>query len=76
MMKKSMRVVVTGGNGFLGQHIVKLLQVKSSLDIEEIIVFDQVPFKLALGKWFICLVAVKLIVDCVILQNILELKIF
>ena len=48
-MKKSVRIVVTGGNGFLGKHIVKLLQVKSSLDIEEIIVFDQVPFKQALG---------------------------
>lgn len=47
--KNSVKVVVTGGNGFLGQHIVKLLQVKSSLDIEEIIVFDQVPFKQALG---------------------------
>ena len=48
--EKSVRVVVTGGNGFLGQHIVKLLHVKSSLDIEEIIVFDQVPFKQALGR--------------------------
>ena len=47
--KNSVKVVVTGGNGFLGQHIVKLLQVKSSLDIEEIIVFDQEPFKQALG---------------------------
>ena len=40
--KNSVKVVVTGGNGFLGQHIVKLLQ-------EEIIVFDQEPFKEALG---------------------------
>ena len=47
--KNSVKVVVTGGNGFLGQQIVKLLQVKSSLDIEEIIVLDQEPFKQALG---------------------------
>ena len=48
--EKSVRIAVTGGNGFLGQHVVKLLQEKSSLDISEIIVFDIVPFKQALGK--------------------------
>ena len=38
-------VMVTGGSGFLGQHIVKLLQIHSSSEkIREIRVFDIQPY--------------------------------
>ncbi len=42
-------VVVTGGNGFLGQHIVKLLQ-EQARHVGNIIVFDRVPYVKALGR--------------------------
>ncbi len=45
------RVVVTGGSGYLGQHIVKLLQQKCSLSISQITVFDRVPFAQKLGEY-------------------------
>ena len=40
-------VLVTGGNGFLGQHIVKLLHLKSKA--KEIVVLDSSPFRKMLG---------------------------
>ena len=42
-------VLVTGGSGFVGQHIVKLLQEKDK-DVKEIRVFDRVPYTDKLGK--------------------------
>ena len=41
-------VLVTGGAGFLGQHIVKLLQERTS-DVREIRVFDRIPYENHLG---------------------------
>ena len=41
-------VLVTGGSGFLGQHIVKLLQERAS-DVREIRVFDKIPYQNKLG---------------------------
>ena len=41
-------VLVTGGSGFLGQHIVKLLQERAS-DVREIRVFDKTPYQNKLG---------------------------
>ena len=42
-------VLVTGGSGFLGQHIVKLLQERAS-DVREIRVFDKKPYQNKLGN--------------------------
>ena len=42
-------VLVTGGSGFLGQHIVKLLQERAS-DVREIRVFDKIPYQNKLGN--------------------------
>ncbi|XP_023220647.1 3 beta-hydroxysteroid dehydrogenase/Delta 5--_4-isomerase type 3-like [Centruroides sculpturatus] len=41
-------VLVTGSSGFLGQHIVKLLQEKDD-EVEEIRLFDSRPYKNNLG---------------------------
>ena len=41
-------VLVTGGAGFLGQHVVKLLQERAS-DVKEIRVFDRIPYENQLG---------------------------
>jgi len=43
-------VLVTGGAGFLGQHIVRLLQERSS-NVKEIRVFDTRPYRKKLGKF-------------------------
>ena len=43
-------VLVTGGAGFLGQHIVKLLQQQGS-DVKEIRVFDRICYENKLGKF-------------------------
>ena len=42
-------VLVTGGSGFLGQHIVKLLQERAD-HVKEVRVFDTKPFIKQLGK--------------------------
>ena len=44
-------VVVTGGNGFLGQHIVKLLHQQKY--VQEIRVFDIQTFEKKLGEYCI-----------------------
>ena len=36
-------ILVTGGAGFLGKHIVRLLQEKAT-DVKEIRIFDTKPF--------------------------------
>ena len=43
-------VLVTGGAGFLGQHIVKLLQQQGS-DVREIRVFDRICYENKLGEF-------------------------
>ena len=44
-------VLVTGGNGFLGQYIVSLLQTRSSPgEFREIRVFDVVKYSNKLGE--------------------------
>ncbi|XP_045172383.2 3 beta-hydroxysteroid dehydrogenase/Delta 5--_4-isomerase-like [Mercenaria mercenaria] len=43
-MKDSATVLVTGGTGFLGQHVVGLLQTKAD-HVTEIRVLDMVPFE-------------------------------
>ena len=42
-------VLVTGGAGFLGNHIVKLLQEQEKY-VSEIRVFDRIPYENKLGK--------------------------
>lgn len=42
--------VVTGGSGFLGQHIVHLLQTKCD-DVREVRTFDIQPVKKFLGMY-------------------------
>ncbi len=42
-------VLVTGGAGFLGQHVVKLLQERGE-NIKEIRVFDIMPYADKLGE--------------------------
>jgi len=42
-------ILVTGGAGFLGQHIVRLLQERAS-NVAEIRVFDTRPYRNKLGK--------------------------
>ena len=41
--------LVTGGSGFLGQHIVKLLHERAP-QIKEIRIFDIKPYKQILGE--------------------------
>ena len=42
-------ILVTGGAGFLGQHIVRLLQERTT-NVNEIRVFDTRPYRNKLGK--------------------------
>lgn len=48
MTLRSERILVTGGSGFLGQHIVKLLQERTDY-VKEIRVLDLKPFTKQLG---------------------------
>lgn len=43
---------IVGGSGFLGQHIIKLLQEKDD-DVSEIRIIDVQPYKNNLGKLII-----------------------
>ena len=47
-MKKFV-VLVTGGSGFLGQHVVKHLQIYAE-NVREIRVLDMVPYEQKLGR--------------------------
>ena len=42
-------ILVTGGAGFLGQHIIQLLQERAA-NVDEIRVFDTRPYRNKLGK--------------------------
>ena len=42
-------ILVTGGAGFLGQHVIRLLQERAS-NVDEIRVFDTRPYRNKLGK--------------------------
>jgi len=44
-------ILVTGGSGFVGQHVVRLLQEKAS-NVAEIRVFDTQPYRNKLGRLF------------------------
>lgn len=44
------RLLIVGGSGFLGQHIIKLLQEKDD-DVKEIRIIDLQPYKNKLGKF-------------------------
>ena len=43
-------ILVTGGAGFLGQHVVRLLQERAK-NVDEIRVFDTRPYRNKLGKY-------------------------
>ena len=45
-------MVITGGNGFVGQHIIKLLHQHCQKEVKEIRVFDIKPYTQNLGKLF------------------------
>lgn len=45
-------LIILGGSGFLGQHIMKLLQEKDD-NVREIRVIDLVPYENKLGKKYI-----------------------
>jgi len=47
-MMASLVVLVTGGSGFLGQHVVKHLQLYAD-SVKKIRVLDVVPYKKKLG---------------------------
>ena len=53
-------MVVTGGSGFLGQHIVKMLHEKS--EVSEIRVFDKTSYSKTLGKPLV--LSIVLIANC------------
>ena len=46
---KKETILITGASGFLGQHIVKLLQEKAE-NVEKIILFDVKPYRNKLGS--------------------------
>lgn len=49
MSKKNFFLLNTGGSGFLGQHLVRILQEKDDL-IKEIRIVDLQPYQNRLGK--------------------------
>lgn len=59
-MCKDEVIVVTGGSGFLGQHIVHLLQTQEN-SIKEIRIFDVKPYKKFLGCCFFFLLFCSLL---------------
>ena len=44
-------IVITGGNGFVGQHVIKLLHQHCQKEVKEIRVFDIRPYTQNLGKF-------------------------
>lgn len=46
---KRQTILVTGGAGFLGQHIVRLLE-ENAENVEEIRIFDSRPYRNSLGR--------------------------
>ena len=44
-------IVITGGNGFVGQHVIKLLHQHCHKEVKEIRVFDIKPYNQNLGKF-------------------------
>ena len=51
-MKKFV-VLVTGGSGFLGQHVVKHLQIYAE-NVREIRVLDMVSYEQKIGMLLLC----------------------
>ena len=44
-------IVITGGNGFVGQHVIKLLHQHCHKEVKEIRVFDIKPYTQNLGMY-------------------------
>ena len=44
-------IVITGGNGFIGQHVIKLLHQHCHKEVQEIRVFDIKPYTQNLGMY-------------------------
>ena len=55
-------VLVTGGCGFLGQHVIKHLQLYAE-QVAEIRVLDLIPFKRKLGEYLISIDRCKYILS-------------
>ena len=53
MAEEKDTIVITGGNGFVGQHIIKLLHQHCQNEVKEIRVFDIKPYTQNLGESWI-----------------------